>query len=363
MAHPSNHFFSSGNARQQPKSQLVNVGGNGDCGFRSIAAALLDNCQTHPQMKSKLIDNLLTAHFQYYPEYASKLTPMHTPVQKIKQLLQSFDYNQLIETLAYTLRQLAIKKMTKEPELYQGAFTGLNEGASLTSMRQKNTWIDESAIAALAHELELPITVNVVRNDSDLPLTLSYNKAAENSLTNPSIKIQLKNAHYQPFLSAWQKPVENKPKLTLSTPKLTPVDTTEIEADILRKIQQSNAVLINRFNDASQQLTKWVANGRLNKESLLTIYSNGMKQSDYLQGRVKYIGIEHGHQDFFEQALSRHAPQGASLHTNSIHDTIIVDELIKAIARSISIGHLSLENDVSAVMEAKGSLQHHRRLG
>ncbi|WP_131782087.1 hypothetical protein [Legionella gresilensis] len=162
----TNFFISQGTF---PHRAFVDVGSkNGDCGFRAIAAAIIDNVLTRRRLNQPLLVAILEQHSKYFnlPQAAGLLTP-------IERLLQLIDrpsaMSKFLTEFAYTLRQIAVDKISNNPERYRGAFIDDDGDISATAqqMRQPNTWIDETAIAALAEALNISITVNFVDGEKN----------------------------------------------------------------------------------------------------------------------------------------------------------------------------------------------------
>jgi hypothetical protein len=82
--------------------------------------------------------------------------------------------------------------------------------------------------------------------------------------------------------------------------------------------------------------------GDLSQDDLLTMYVNAMGDSDYLAGRVNYVGIEHGNQDFFNAVFQSQAGFKSPLQLTGTTDSL-TDELVHALARAVSIGQMNPE--------------------
>ncbi|HBI21560.1 MAG TPA: hypothetical protein DDY37_03075, partial [Legionella sp.] len=176
---------------------FVDVGGTGDCGFRAIAAGLMEwySMPVLTKGRNALLESFWVRFDVLFPAHAHQ-TAVLTPMQRLQQLKKRVPYHQLVVEIAYTLRQIAVDELCAYPDQYPGAFVGENEGTSPTMMRKMTTWIDESSLAALSNALHLPITVNVVEGAKSLPHRLQYNVDPG----CPSVLIQLEKGHYVPYL-------------------------------------------------------------------------------------------------------------------------------------------------------------------
>jgi hypothetical protein len=319
---------------------FVDVGGTGDCGFRSVAAGLIDNFITHPSVfPVELLKQVLEAHFNYFPKHRTDLPGLVKPSDRMNQLIINLSMGELVQSMAYTLRQLAVGELCRHPELYRGAFVNGHEQTSPDEMRKPSTWIDESSIAALANVLNMPIEVIVAHREDALSMRLHYNPQAENL----SVAVKLQGCHYIPRVIASER--FNRAKS--QTVHLLPVVRESTVNDptlpeILERIAKDDRNLVRVFEDTSKNLALKVKMGDLSQDDLLTMYVNAMGDSDYLAGRVNYVGIEHGNQDFFNAVFQSQAGFKSSLQLTGTTDSL-TDELVHALARAVSIGQMNPE--------------------
>lgn len=334
---PATKVAIAGSTEDLKKPVFVDVGGTGDCGFRSIAAGIIDNFLNQPmKMRGDLLKQVLTHHFKYFPQHRITMPGLITPVDRMDQLIRTTHMGELVQTFAYTLRQMAVDELCLHPEYYRGAFVTEHEETSPAVMRQPTTWIDESSIAALSNTLQMPVDVFIGANHT-LRKRLRYNEDA----INPGVVIRLQGAHYIPSVHSSDRfaLVKSQTQRVLKPQ----VDVNEADpslADILTKIAAEDQRLITVFDATCHRLKFMVANGELSKENLFSIYIKGMSHSDYLSNRAKHASVEHGHQQFFN--LITHGQTGKD--TFSVLDDQMTDELIHAISRAISIGHMSDES-------------------
>ena len=368
------------------KKQLVNVGGKGDCGFRALAAGMVDNIDANDRIAratanqglrdankefcKKLMDRFL-ARFPHYKEDVPG--GQWTSVQVLERMRHKQGF---IPDLAYALRQDAADEIVAHPEIYCGAFVNYAESehpertiadqqTSPIKMRQLTTWIDESAIAAVAQVFNVPVTVSLTKPNEEVPKLLHYGPDAKTSaaLQANRVEICLQANHYQPML-ADPDAFASVSKQSAFTQKPVPAEVKSHEPslkEILAKIKATDTKLVADFNEHHARLTALVAEGRLDKELLLKIYIQGLNKpnnSGYLAGRVRHIGLEYGNQDFFERAV-RNAGSDMSLtrsDPNDKLDAIICAEAVHAIARAIATTNDLSPDEVYAEIENSPSL-------
>lgn len=344
---PARQFFLTSSVDQLSRS-VVNVGGQGDCGFRAIAAGLIDNFNVFPRLNKPLLQKVLQSHLSYYPQHRPLIQSLEDPRQLMAQVLRRIDMSELIPSMAYTLRQLAVDEMVKNPAQYPGAFVQNNEHTSPAEMRCSRTWIDESSISALAYALDLPIDVRVIIKGKELAASpLKYNANVKSSITNPTVVIELERQHYRPCLV---KPEAFKSNVYDSKPPLSPVQMNIVDRDmqeILQEIAEVEKHMLETFERTRDRLITMVEAGELTKKNLLDLYIKGISTSDYLQGRVKHVDQEY-HADFFSRAIAQ-LPNHSSSQSC---DDAIVAELVHALSRAISIGDMRAE-DVFTQVDAQ----------
>lgn len=317
---------------------IVDVGGTGDCGFRAVAAGLIDQFLEHPRKSPEWLSSVLAKHFVYFPDHRTTLPGLVTAAERMQQMINNVRLK-LIPALAFTLRQIAVTEMCEHPELYRGAFVLQNEGTAPALMRKPTTWIDESSIAALAKALSIPIEVQVVDRLKILPKPLRYHNVGGGA---QPIVMRLQDGHYTPrvhhkdfFSSATAIPA------SVLDPVIENSQDPSID-ELLAIIDAEDKRMLDAFDSIYDQLAFKVKIGDLSQDDLLTMYVKGMPNSDYLAGRVRCVTQEHGNQQFFD-AVSR--AQGRVSQNDVVPsgnpNQRIVDELIHAIARAISIGQMS----------------------
>jgi len=324
-------------AKPTKKHSLVDVGGHGDRGFRAVAAGLIDSFLSNPRVKGEFLTKILGRHFACFPQHCSGAAGYFTPSEYMAQLIKQVSMPELVQTLAYTLRQLCVDELCAHPERYRRAFVNQHGNTSPEMMRKSADWTNESEIAALARALDVSIVVGTVNDGKELPKRIQYN---EGSLFY-TINMQLQDSHYIPVLTHAErfKTVQHQGGRTISPANNHPNDPDL--ADILVTIAVEDKHLLNEFDRIHNRLAAMVTAGELNKADLIALYVKGMATSESERGHTNYVGCEHGSQDFFASLLQTRASRGIVELSHHSHDAQVKNYLVDGIARTISIGQMS----------------------
>lgn len=353
-------FFSAKTKLVKPekieKLVCIDVGRGKDCGFRAAAVAMVDNILAKPRANEDLARKLLKLHQEYFPQPPiaksfQQQYSLRTPTKRLAMRVETRDVRakaNYLSELAFVLRQVAVDEICDHRLQYRGAFVanGMNEGTSPEKMRRQESWMEECAIAALSKAMQLPIKVQVVAPGKKIPLCLKYTTAKEP--IGSSIVMQLQNQHYMPLVNKSDYFTGiNKQTIEAVEPVVKPRRKDPELSEILAEIAAEDKRLNEEFEHNKTWLNVLVEDGDITKQDLLAIYIKGLKKSDYLQGRVK-----HGNQHLFEAINEALNVEPSVLSKEKNHDKEIIEGLVEAIARAISIQHLDPQLVEEAVVKS-----------
>jgi hypothetical protein len=344
----ANGFFNHPNAthviQNHPKKSLVNVGSDGDSNFRAVAAANIDNVLSHPQGNRTLLARLFERHNKYFPSSQQTRTLLR-PDERLREMVNTpYGMAKLIREFAYTLRQMTVDELCSNPEYYRRAFVNQAGMISPANLRQESTPIGNVAITALANHLQLPITVNEVRAGKELPLSSHYGpKANSPEASGDEVQLRLQQSVYVPALRqpdrfkqvSSQRLAINHPVVSQEAPD--PDTSVNIE-----RIKKGDERLVKHYLQNLHRIGTMVSLGELTKDHLLTTYIKGVSHRDDDENPCRYDGVEHGLSDFFDEATAHINQKPFQLITldNISHEDQVMNELVCALARAISIGQL-----------------------
>ena len=328
----------------KPKKVLVDMGGLGDSGFRSAAAAILDNIVLKKRTNQKLAEKVRELHANYFdqqPMPARLLTPsehvaklIETPVARAR----------FISELAYALRQETVTEMGRDCENinYRKAFMGTEEESSPAQMRKQGAYIHETAVAtAIAKISGVEIKIQHVEPERGLFSPENYN-SQQKQYPGSSIIMQLQARHYMPKLSnpdyfaSMSKPVPINPKNSaVKDPTL---------AEIRARIESADRQKVEDFHQNVKRLRAMLDAGEMTPEKLEAIHIQGMNESNLVEGFAR-----NGTQQIFEEIkLAIEGVRIVEVPTTS-HAQQVTEKLLEAVARGICFGQL----DANLVYEAE----------
>ena len=340
------------------KKTLTNLGGSGDCGFRAMAAAIVENIRSNYHRNEGLYHKLLQRHLEIFSHKYGSIFPTNPKAEDryiahVHRLEQMCTKPGFISDLAFTLRQVAVDEMKANPKNYpiiqaQGNLSAEDKETSLEIMSKQHTYIDEMAIAAVANALSVPVVVRVTESNKELFASRHYGPKENTSKQADAIEIRLQGRHYQAMLAepTYFADVINQP---ICTP---PENFKPNLPSAKEQIAASLAVdkkIASDFNKNFAYLDEKIKAGQLDKAKLIDIYIHGLSKFDnsgYLSGRIRQVGIEYGNQDFFKRALDN-TNAATSLTRSDASDpfeVIIRDELHHAIDQAMTMETLTAKD-------------------
>ncbi len=143
--------------RPREESSFINVGNEQ---FHAVAVALIDSLQSTSQRgHDATLKKILERFYQHFPKYVSA-QPYLTLSERMGMLLNSSRKSELVECMAYVLRQLAVDELYTHPLMYREVFDGLSADTPKSYLRDPEVRLPASALNALAQVLGITITLS-----------------------------------------------------------------------------------------------------------------------------------------------------------------------------------------------------------
>lgn len=341
---PSNRVF----------SKSLDLGGQGDCGFRAMAAALVDLAQVEGRqpLQQMLLKLFRTYHEQLHlklKEGKLNLQPEH--VQNLNwHNLTHWHVDKAIAVLAYALRQLSCQCILQDPKRYPGAFVrDLGLQTDPFTMSKPYTWVQSTYFVAILDwlntNLERPVSLRIEKKDApgDLPVIIGLGSSDSkvDSTTAADMCLELVgNAHYLVKLPKVHLPMSCVDYEVQETTK--PADDAFIET-MLATFDVAVKETQVAYEAAREHLEMLLCDDAgKSRAMLLDTYIQSINpEQDYLRGRQEYFPAElkaHLNAVCNKQALRD--PRMLSDHG--------ISELVHALAMAHAIGEVDL-NETLAV--------------
>jgi len=277
MAHTG--FFNKPYTQQEAKSEVeysfIPVGGKQ---FHAAAVAIIDCFNNSTRINEPSLKKILERFFDYYPKFIS-VQPYLTAHDRMSMLLTGSRKSEIVDCMAFVLRQLAVDEIYANPTNYREVFSKLSSETPESYLRQPDTSIPASGLKALTAALGITITLSYTEHGKELRKLETYEDV---SINHPKFEVMLQVQGDQYFPR-----VKSKADFAfvgqLATPSVEPAhkhsEKTVVLAGIFEKISEDNSRLLLAFEQNKKRLMSMVDAGELTKEQLLTLYVKFLPKS------------------------------------------------------------------------------------
>ena len=256
------------NSKQATALSFINIGGEQ---FHALAVTLIDNLKNTSRMNEEILKKILERFFAYYPKFKSQQAYL-TPAERMSKLISGPRTSEIVECMAFVLRQFAVDELYTHPLNYREAFDGLAASTPKDFLRQPTTVLPASVLNALAQSLGLTITLSFTEHDKELRMRTIYTDSS-NSTANIQLVIQVQGNQYFPG-------VKNKAEFTyvgqLAINPPEPAENihnkTETIADMVALIATDNTRLLHSYMQWRQNLLTMIDGNELTTARLMGAY-------------------------------------------------------------------------------------------
>ncbi|MGC1183298.1 hypothetical protein [Legionella sp.] len=266
----SNSFFKAPerHANQRGENyEVINVGGEQ---FHAVAVALIDYLQSNSQVNDVSIKKILRGFSQYFPQYVIHNSPSMPSTDLMRRLLNSPRKTELIECMAYVLRQLTVDELYADHVNlnYRNVFEHLTAKTAKNYLRKPDTQLPVCALKALQHTLGLSIILSFKEPGKELR---RREKNFDNNHAALLIQVQDYNKYYpqvkhkEDFSSVGQLDVTVKPIEI-------PSENEGTINDIVSAINTDNQERLHTYEQQTTKILSMVAAGELSYEQLRDYY-------------------------------------------------------------------------------------------
>lgn len=284
-------FFNKSSEKSESTQgvQFIYVGNES---FRAIAVALMDALKHGARLNDASSKKIVDGFSLYYP----KLLPVGaylTPSERLNMLINNHARkSEIVDSIAYIVRQLAVDALLADPILYQDAFEGFTATTPVSHLRQTSTSLPIGALIALT-EKSLGLTLNILQtaHGKEVRLLERYENKEQKSpkiaLTFqrqgdtlfPKVKDKREYA-YVGHLPV--KPVLNA-AITIQSDTLAP---------LFQDIALANKHVLTVYEQTRKTLLSMVAANELSKQVLLASYVSLLPAKDRLYTEAFFAKLQ-----------------------------------------------------------------------
>lgn len=263
------------------KRQAVDIVGFEDSFFIALAACfidLVDHKQLSQSARGQLLSQILTLHYHLFPQQKVIKRGLETPFERIKTLIDSHKTTMfaLVNSLAFTFRQMAVDEIMQNPIEYRGLVADANSEYDFNHWRQANIDLGQTAVVAMATVFAMPIRVRETQIDKPLFNGVKYNDTKVNML-NPGIdmvcdsrqaKYSAKVVNHKVFtqLASINNPIDEEVIKRAVARAIVPAE------DVRTQLKQQDATLKGRYRQTMERLQQALADKVITREQLIDFY-------------------------------------------------------------------------------------------
>lgn len=317
------------------KKMPIDLGQGGDSGFRAVAAAIINDFLDNPRAHLEPFKQIIEKHYKIFFEQRPKQNLL-TIADKIKLLCTQIRMPELVASMAYTLRQIAVDEMLSNPSRYQLLLTQPSQKQNPDKMREVHHDLNEISLAALATRLQLAIDIHHGNPRQSLALSQHFGAAFQCPLNNPKLDIYKINSQFLPELSQAARFSAVKSYI-LKTNKISPLDNIDISHTTIQKIiADTEQQRQHEYQDIVGRLSTMFKANELSCSQLIALYIHNLNHAE-TPNTTDIIGTEYGCQKHFEQ-LSQTQTSAVKNETSSDY---IAKTVIEAIAGHVALGQMN----------------------
>lgn len=323
-------FFVPGQLKSEQQG-FVACGQEGNSLFKAAAVSLIDTINHAARIDDQVLRSILNPYFEYFPQFRDT-RGLLTPQERYNALKKQLHIPELVETLAYVLRQLAVNEMLQQPEKYPMLFLHSAKRPSIESLRSEDFPLNEYAIHALSNALALPCRISISAENKELPLTITFNQPLQ-SIRKPVLKMAL--------LGQQVRAKVNQPEIfsALSNRKAKYIKPMDVKSDVPSyesALTQYMDSLWKTYQRMLHSLQAAVMAQEVSKEQLLSRYMSAVPS---LADADEYL---RGSEELFKLIRDRKETEPPLLEAPPVvsQEALLIEELCKALARMVSVGQL-----------------------
>ncbi|HRD69919.1 MAG TPA: hypothetical protein PK657_07225 [Legionella sp.] len=318
-------FFNAGSmalvGKKQENLSYVAMGGKQ---LHAIAVCLIDHFKNSSRINEGLLKTVLERLFQHFPQYKSN-QPYLTQAERMRMILTNFRKSEVVESMAFVLKQLLVDELFANPLVYPEVFSHVVPGTTKDSFRQTSNSFPISALSALAKKLGITITVSFKEAEKELRLRQIYNSGSQ-TIPSASISLMVESGHYHPQVKNPQD-FAYVGHLAINHPE--PLETHEPGTldNILDMIGTNEKHIVHTYHQWRDNLLSEVASGVLTANKLIDLYIQNVPAT--LPPNASYY-------------INLYKSESTAVKADPIVDShqYLINSIVSALASQISLGQI-----------------------
>ncbi|MBA2648318.1 MAG: hypothetical protein H0U75_01760 [Legionella sp.] len=273
--------------KREEQTNFIYVGGEQ---FHALAVALIDKLKKPTSQHNELIKRIVDSYLLNNPK-ALTIQAYVTPTERMTMLINSTRMTQLVEGMAFVLRQIALDEIFAHPTLYPEVFIDVDPNTPKSTLRQQDIPLHSKALGALATALGIELTLSYTEHGKELRKLEIYELIAQKKEPGLKLALQIQNDQYFPkvinktaFAYVGQK--SNTLKLNALTNENKIEDTVK---SCLDDIGLENKRLALAFNQTSKTLNSMVSAKEISKNDLVACFIKFLPQNSVTKPGEVYL--------------------------------------------------------------------------
>lgn len=263
-------FFNKNAMKPEPK-QSVHFIPVGNESFHALAVALIDALKHGSRLNDESSKKIVESFSIYYPKLLSNCAYL-TSAERLNMLINNHARkSEIVDSMAYIIRQLAVDILLANPIRYQDVFEGFNAQTPQSHLREPSTSLSIGALIALTESLSITLNLSQVAHGKEVRLLETYENEQQKF---PKIALTLQVQADTCFPKVKDKreyaylghlPVKTVPGVssTLQSDTLAP---------LLKHIAMENKQVLTVYEQTRKTLLSMVSANELSKQQLLAGY-------------------------------------------------------------------------------------------
>jgi len=259
--------------------------------FHAAAVALIDALKQGASLDDTSSKKIVDGFILYFPKFLHS-QPYSTPLDRMKTLLNNSGHmSEIVDGMAYVLRQLAVDVIVADPNKYQEAINGLHAQTLLADLRNPSIMLPVSALDALTQILEIQWISSIVVHEKEIRALEVYPEE-DGNVTRMGLKLQEKESIAFPKVKD-KKEYAYVGHMPLRTPKIPPnFSESETIAPLLEQIDSNNKRIGIVYEQTRKTLLAMVAAGELTKKQLIDLRVAFLPKQDRLYTEEFFSKLE-----------------------------------------------------------------------